>query len=73
MIGGSDCSKDWARLGRLLSAAGPLGGLNGFDWLMGVVGTDCDIEPARGPVGMLLAPVTADAETGPVAGSKFRL
>lgn len=83
MAGGIDASSCCARLGRLLmllmlrllSAAGPLGGLKGFDELIGVEGTDCDDDdrPPRGPVGMLLAPVVADAEAGPAAGGRPRL
>lgn len=62
-----------ARLGRLLSAAGPLGGLKGLDWLTGVEGTDWDDGPARGPVGMVFELLVAEAEAGPAAGGRLRL
>lgn len=35
-------------------AAGPEGGLNGFDWIDGELLELAGIEPARGPMGMLL-------------------
>lgn len=50
-----------------------MGGLKGFDGLTGVEGTDSDVGPARGPVGIVLEADVVVAETGPVEGGRLRL
>lgn len=72
--GGIDASSCCAKLGLFLSAAGPLGGSNGFDdWETGVAGTECEIDPL-GPVGgMPEFAGPGDADAGPVVGVKLRL